>query len=163
VNATTISPYNASHRKQCIEIFHSNQPKFFHADELPLFEAFLASGSTNYFVLIIADRVVACGGWSIKDDGEAAGLAWGMVRAECHGHRHGTRLLAWRLGRIAEDPTIRRIEMDTSQHTIRFFEKFGFRVTNQQLDGYGPGLHRYDMVLDLDEQTRQNLQITSAP
>ncbi|MDG2286854.1 MAG: GNAT family N-acetyltransferase [Alphaproteobacteria bacterium] len=130
----------------------------FPRDELSLFANFLDHEATTYFVLIIEDRATACGGWSIYEDTVTAGLAWGMVRAEHHGHRHGTRLLAWRLGRIAQDPAIRRVVMDSSQHTIGFFEKFGFRVTTQQLDGYGPGLHRYDMVLELDEQTRPNLQ-----
>jgi hypothetical protein len=161
VNASTISPYDASHRKQCIGIFQSNLPKFFHDDELPLFEDFLDHEATNYFVVIIAKRVIASGGWSINEDGAVARLAWGMMRLECHGHHHGARLLAWRIGRIAEIPAISRITMDTSQHTIGFFEKFGFRVTGQQLDGYGPGLHRHDMVLELNEKTRENLQNAS--
>ena len=71
MNATTISPYNASHRKQCIEIFQSNLPKFFHDDELPLFENFLDHEAANYFVLTIAERVIPSGGLSKMKTGRS--------------------------------------------------------------------------------------------
>ena len=77
-----------------------------------------------------------------------------MVRLECLGQHHGARLLAWRLGRIAETPTTSPIGMDTSQHTVEFFKKFRFHVIGQQLDEYGPGLNCHDIVLELDEKTR---------
>jgi hypothetical protein len=51
--------------------------------------------------------------------------------------------------------------MDTSQHTVGFFKKFRFHVIGQQLDEYGPGLNCHDIVLELDEKTRQNLQNAS--
>ncbi len=39
------------------------------------------------------------------------------------------------------------IQLDTSQHTYRFFERFGFNVKQISKNGYGEGLDRYDMIL----------------
>jgi hypothetical protein len=150
VSPSKISAYNESHKSQCVTIFQSNQPKFFDDEELPLFTAFLDGLVTNYFVLEIEERVLACGGWLLKTEDGEAGLVWGMVHADFHGRRFGTWLLAWRLGQIANDLKIRSIVMDTSQHTTGFFEKFRFRTTKRTPDGYGPGLHRHDMVLELN-------------
>lgn len=43
-----------------------------------------------------------------------------------------------------------RIELDTSQHTQAFYARFGFTVERVVVNGYGPGLDRWDMALDLD-------------
>jgi len=39
------------------------------------------------------------------------------------------------------------IHLDTSQHTHKFFEKFGFIVRKISNNGYGEGLDMYDMIL----------------
>ncbi|SVC90586.1 uncharacterized protein METZ01_LOCUS343440, partial [marine metagenome] len=39
------------------------------------------------------------------------------------------------------------IHLDTSQHTYRFFEKFGFIVKQISKNGYGERLDKYDMIL----------------
>ena len=43
-----------------------------------------------------------------------------------------------------------QIHLDTSQHTYRFFEKFGFSVNQISKNGYGEGLDKYDMTLNKD-------------
>ena len=73
MNTSKISPYDTTHREQCIEIFQSNLPKFFHDDELPLFESFLDHEATNYFVLTIAERVIPSGGLSKMQMGRSRG------------------------------------------------------------------------------------------
>ena len=42
------------------------------------------------------------------------------------------------------------IHLDTSQHTHRFFEKFGFITEQITTNGYGEGLDKYDMTLNKD-------------
>ena len=44
-------------------------------------------------------------------------------------------------------PKSNKLFRDTSQHTYRFFEKFGFNVKQISKNGYGVGLDRYDMFL----------------
>lgn len=158
MTASEIRPYFAWDRSDCIEIFNSNRPKFFDAGELPKFAAFLDSLPATYFVLELNGQAAACGGWLPAKDGAAAELVWGMARAELHKTGLGTRLLTWRLREIAEAPGIRTIILDTSQHSVAFFEKFGFRVTRWRLDWYGPGLHRLDMSLELSDGLRNQIR-----
>ena len=157
MTASEIRPYLAWDRSDCIEIFDSNQPIYFDADEQPKFAAFLDSLPATYFVLELNGQAAGCGGWLPAKEGAAAELVWGMVRAELRGTGLGTRLLTWRLREIAKDPGIQTIILDTSQHSVGFFERFGFRVTRWRLDWYGPGLHRLDMRLDLSDAARRRL------
>ncbi|WP_258078827.1 hypothetical protein [Xanthomonas arboricola] len=46
-------------------------------------------------------------------------------------------------------PDVRRVILDTSQHTRQFYARFGFVVQQVTVDGYAPGLERWDMALDL--------------
>ena len=39
-----------------------------------------------------------------------------------------------------------------------FFARFGFRVVREVPDGYGPGIHRRDLSLDLDASTTARLR-----
>ena len=56
-------------------------------------------------------------------------------------------LLKYRLNHIKNNYPDTEIHLDTSQHTYRFFEKFGFNVKQISKNGYGVGLDRYDMFL----------------
>jgi ribosomal protein S18 acetylase RimI-like enzyme len=70
-----------------------------------------------------------------------------MVHLDYHRRGIGKALLAYRLNEIRRDPIIRRVTINTSQHTSAFFEKFGFTVERVVRDGYGPGLDRCEMNL----------------
>ena len=74
-------------------------------------------------------------------------MCWGMVRREFHGQGFGTRLLQERLKRLAALPNVDRVRMDTSQHTVKFYERFGFVVESVIKDNYAPGFDRIDMAL----------------
>ena len=56
-------------------------------------------------------------------------------------------MLGYRLNEIKNKYKDIEIHLDTSQHTYRFFEKVGFRVTQISKNGYGEGLDKYDMIL----------------
>jgi N-acetylglutamate synthase-like GNAT family acetyltransferase len=162
VSAAEIRPYLAWDRSDCIEIFESNRPEYFDAGELPIFTAFLDTLPTTYFVLEVSGQATGCGGWLPAEDGGGAELVWGMVRANLHKTGLGKMLLTWRLREIAKNPNISTVTMDTSQHSVGFFEKFGFRVTRWRLDWYGPGLHRLDMSRELSDGVRGRLGIGDA-
>ena len=62
-----------------------------------------------------------------------------------------------RLSWLGQHPEIELVKMDTTQHTVRFFEKLGFVVQKTEPDHYGPGLHRYDMTLSVSDDSRAEL------
>ncbi|MDO7874541.1 GNAT family N-acetyltransferase [Hymenobacter sp. ASUV-10] len=152
----TIRPYTPADRAACLAIFESNMPRYFAPDELPGFArwldaqdagrlAYAESLAEPYFVVEVAGQVVACGGLGIYLKQPLLTMAWGMVRNDLHHQGTGRALLQHRLQFAATHHPSYAVVLDTSQHTYPFFEKLGFQVTKVTPDGYGPGLHRYDM------------------
>jgi ribosomal protein S18 acetylase RimI-like enzyme len=144
----TVRPYVAGDLEDCLYVFASNVPEFFRAHERSEFEAFLSTLPGPYFVVRDDDgATVACGGYAVEND--TADLCWGMVRRENHGAGLGRRLTELRLAELHRDERVRRVRLHTSQYTVGFYERLGFRVTHVVAHGYDPGLHRHDMVLEL--------------
>jgi len=150
--AVILRPFETKDREACLEIFRSNQPKFFLDCERPQFATFLDALPGPYFVLCNGSgRVLACGGYAMEPSTGVASLCWGMVHNEFHAQGLGDRLLLERLDRLKSDPGVRCIRLDTSQHTTTFFARLGFVLKKTTSNGYGPGLDRCDMELHLVE------------
>ena len=101
----------------------------------------------TYFVLFNDFDLVACGGYGINKSQTKAGLSWGLVHSVHHNLGYGSYMLKYRLNEIRNNYLDIQIHLDTSQHTYRFFEKFGFSVNQISKNGYGEGLDKYDMIL----------------
>lgn len=149
--------YQPSDRAACINLFTSNVPVFFDPSELVLFENFLSkieSGLTgkpenkeeHYYVALNNGSIVGCGGIALRDSGDVVCMAWGMVDNALHKQGFGRELLKFRLQKMEEIYPEAKIVLDTTQHSFRFFEKFGFNITKITEDFYAPGMHRYDMI-----------------
>lgn len=149
-----IRPYLPNDRAACLAVFDSNLPEFFLATERTDYTADLDEfeagewGTATYLMLEEAGEVLACGGAYTRDDGRA-GLAWGMVRRDRHRQGLGQQLLRARLDWLLAQPAAREVWLDTSQHSAPFFGRFGFEIMRETPDGYGPGLHKLDLRLDL--------------
>jgi ribosomal protein S18 acetylase RimI-like enzyme len=141
--------YAEEDRDGCLGVFDSNVPRFFRVAERAEFAAFLRAPPGPYAVFV-ADKteVLACGGYAIRAEDGIASLCWGMVRADLHGCGLGGALARLRLEAVRHDPRVRHIVLNTSQHTVGFYERLGFRVTTVEKDGYAPGLDRCEMSAD---------------
>ena len=71
-----------------------------------------------------------------------------MVHPARQRQGHGRTLAQARLDRLRA-LGITHATLDTSQHTAPFYARLGFREVKRTPDGYGPGLHRVDMIADL--------------
>lgn len=154
----SIRKYKPFDRSACIEIFNSNIEKYFDHSELVGFEswldaqdrgvnAFKTSLSDHYYVYEVNNKVIACGGFYIYSNKPNASMTWGMVHNDYHKKGVGKELFEYRVNQVQEAYPQHTIILDTSQHTFKFFERFGFKVVNRTPDGYGNGLDRYDMIL----------------
>lgn len=157
VQIMTFRSYLPSDRAACIALFKSNMPKYFDPVELPLYEgwldaqdkgvkAFESDRAEHYFVAELNGNIVACGGISARGEKDAVSMTWGMVDNNLHKQGFGKAFLEFRIMTAEELYPGFEIELDTTQHSYTFFEKYGFSVIKFTEDAYAPGMHRYDMV-----------------
>jgi ribosomal protein S18 acetylase RimI-like enzyme len=150
-----LRPYTAADLEACCALFASNVPDFFLPGEVDDYRAYLAAHGGGYLVLLEEGHLAAAGGYAVSAEGEAT-LCFGLVERGRHRRGLGSVLLRERL-RLASDPAVQRVQLNTSQHNPEFFSRFGFAVTAIRRDGYGPGLDRVDMALELTAETRARL------
>ena len=150
-------PYIPDDKDSCINIFTSNTPNYFGVHELDDFRKFLDTLPCPYYVVTRNDGVLACGGDGVDNKKNTIVLAWGMARADLHKQGLGTFLLVERLKQIHRDFGETVVEIDTSQHSKGFFERFGFEAGSITENYYAPGLHRVDMQLVLNRERYSTL------
>ena len=103
-----------------------------------------------YFVLLDSSGcVVGCGGYALREETGIADLCWGMVVRELQGQGLGRELAGLRIEKIRKHHPVAVVALSTSQRTVSFYERLGFRTTSVEADGYGPGLDRCEMLMDL--------------
>ncbi|MEM8995016.1 MAG: GNAT family N-acetyltransferase [Acidobacteriota bacterium] len=142
-----IIDYSGEHQKDCVRVLESNLGQYFVEREIRDFVEFLEGEATvePYFVVINdAAEVAACGG--ITATADKAVLTWGLVEHRLHGKGIGQLLLRHRLRSIRERYGALPVEIETSQKTQGFFEKYGFRPVRRDEDGISKGLDRVLMV-----------------
>ncbi|WP_296247840.1 GNAT family N-acetyltransferase [uncultured Stenotrophomonas sp.] len=148
----SIRLYQPADANACLSLFDSNVPKYFTLAERADFEQFLQRDAQgcDYQLIEHDDRVVACGGLAIRNDGVAV-FCWGMVEHSVHRQGFGRQLSLARLQQARQSPNAKRVELSTSQHTQDFYAQLGFSVTRIVANGHGPGLDAVEMVLVLRE------------
>lgn len=137
-------------RAACLDLFDSNVPDFFLPAERAEFEAFLDDLPGPYFVYEPAGRILASGGYALAEEGRRADLCWGMVHRSLHRQGLGQGLARYRIDRARRHPGLREVALQTSQHTADFYRSLGFKVVDVEPDGFGEGMDRLDMRLDVE-------------
>ncbi len=162
-----VNPPKVTHRAYrpldkgaCLRIFESNVPRFILPHERSDFAAFLDGlPHTGYYLVLENEEgvVAACGGFSLKQEGEAT-LCWGMVDSDFQGLGIGGILRLLRLQLLCEIPNLKKVKLSTSRQDATFFEAYGFKATEVATDGYGPGMDRLEMEMILDEMTQEAIR-----
>lgn len=145
--------YTKENIDSCIKIFQSNVGKYFAEWEFAEFETFLnfQASKVPYFVGSDNDEIVACGGFEKHEN--SVTLIWGMVERSRHGEALGKMLLMYRLNRIFNELGKISVQIDTSQYTQGFYEKYGFIPTKVEKNGYKEGLDKVYMKFNWNELT----------
>jgi predicted GNAT family N-acyltransferase len=142
-----ILTYENDYRAQCIRAFDSNIGQYFDASEREEFIEFLDSLTSNskYFICLKNGQLLACGGIGLSQ--EIGSLAWGLVHRDFHGQGIGTTLTDYRLSYLKANSTIKKVRIETSQHTEGFYQKRGFVTTGSVINGFGEGIDCVSMEL----------------
>ncbi len=143
-----IRSYSRQDRQGCLDILDENTPEYFISSDRNSLDEFLAELPGPYFVGEEQGSVIACGGWAMES-GDVAVLTWGMVRRALHRRGIGRSMLRFRLDAIGREHRVSLVRLHTAQLARGFFAREGFRVVNVVPDGFGPGLDRVTMELEL--------------
>ncbi|MBT8080570.1 MAG: GNAT family N-acetyltransferase [Gammaproteobacteria bacterium] len=146
-NPIVFRRYCAGDRAACLALFDANCPQFFAPDERKDFEAYLAAEAADYRVATQESSVVGAFGVA-TDNRNDARLNWIMIDPACQGAGVGARMMHDAVA-IAGELDKRRLHIAASQHSASFFATFGAIEVTRKTDGWGPGMHRIDMVLNL--------------
>ena len=142
-----IQLYSADFLKPCLYLFQTNTPSFFAISEEKLFQNYLARRAINYYIFFDhRNTLVACGGYEYEIESKQIALTWGMVDSRLHNSGYGTLLTEYRIEKINTEHPQTDIILNTTQHTFKFYEQFGFQVEKITKNYYRKGLHRYDMM-----------------
>lgn len=143
----TFRPYCSSDDESCVSIFDANCPEFFAPNERDEYQRFLASTPDGYEICEVDG--LALGAFGLFDDGPGEkSLNWILLDPRSQGLGVGSRIMerVIQLGRAAEATGVR---IAASQKSAPFFEKFGAQALSNTTNGWGPGMHRVDMILPL--------------
>lgn len=155
--------YDSSDRAACLRCFDSNAPYYFLPQERIQLEEFLDHLPGPYFVIIDDDDLVACGGYAIGRVSGEADICWTIVRRDRHGHGVGNFLMTTIVAELLGLEDLRAARLETSQHTRAFFERWGFSAGEVVPHGFGPGLDRVEMRVELDDAERAHVWKTPVP
>lgn len=146
-NALTFSRYSIDDKKACLEIFDSNCPEYFSPNERDEYSNFLDGCPANYEICRNSDQLVGAFGL-IDVSEESAALNWVLLATESQGQGIGSTIMA-RVIESAQKTGISVVSIAASHKSAPFFARFGATSVKMTEDGWGPGMHRVDMVLSL--------------
>ena len=160
-DAPTFRAYSEIDRDRCLEVFDANCPASFAPNERAEYAAFLQSVPEGYEVCLVDGRVAGAYGLiptSRSDEPRRLRLNWIMIDPAVQGRGVGrammerveerARAVRERAG-VGVDETPLEIDIAASHVSAPFFARFGAEETVRTEDGWGPGMHRVDMVLPM--------------
>jgi GNAT superfamily N-acetyltransferase len=137
--------YQPADRDACVALFDANCPAFFAANERADYVKFLSTAAGSYELCLIEQQVAGGYGLAPHASGGLA-LRWIVLSPHLHGHGLGTRIMR----RVLETLRARRVpqlHIAASHKSAPFFAKFGAQELATIVNGWGPAMHRVDMLL----------------
>ncbi len=150
--------FGPAHRARCLELFDANSPEYFAPEERAEYAAFLTDPPDGYEVCVVGGEVA--GAYGLIGDGADDGLRlnWILLDPAVQGVGVGSaimrRVMASARSRLdrsgSSKPAGRFVDIAASHRSAPFFARFGAVEVRRTPDGWGPGMHRVDMLLAVD-------------
>lgn len=138
--------YSLSDKGSCLRIFDLNCPNNFSPNEREDYEVFLNNEARDYLVLIQEHRVIGAFGLSSLNP-KVGRLRWILLHPDFQGKGLGSEIMT-RVQTMAKAKNLDRVLISASQHSAPFFEAFGARTVEIISHGWGPEMHRHNMILN---------------
>ena len=138
-----IREFQNSDVPRLLKLLHLNTPEYFSESEEGDFVHYLENEIEHYFVLLVNDEIMGCGGFNLSDDKETGKISWDIFHPEGQGKGLGTALTNFRIERMKEIKSIKKISVRTSQLVYPFYAKFGLELKEIVEDYWAPGFDLY--------------------
>jgi ribosomal protein S18 acetylase RimI-like enzyme len=140
-----IRKYIDQDKEDVLNLLRLNTPTYFSAEEEKDLVYYLDNKMEYFFVLVISDKVIGCGGINFSEDKTVGKLSWDILNPNFQRQGLGTLLLYHRIALMKENKDIKRITVRTSQHVYKFYEKSGFKLMEKVKDYWAKGFDLYTM------------------
>ena len=139
--------YSPGHKAACLALFDANCPEYFSPGERSDYESFLEADSTAYELCFVRGRVAGAFGLMGNDPTQRS-LNWILLRPASQGQGIGADIME-RIILKAKAAMVDIVSIDASHKSAPFFEKYGAVEINRTENGWGPGLHKVAMTLQV--------------
>ncbi|MEM7432585.1 MAG: GNAT family N-acetyltransferase [Pseudomonadota bacterium] len=140
--------YTSGSKSDCLALFDANCPEFFLLNERAEYREFLEGELTGYEVCESNGKIVGAFGLEPEKEGPPS-ICWIMIHPGAKGQGIGSAMMQ-RAEKKARAMGADSIRMGASHLSAPFFARFGALEQNFIEDGWGPGMHRIDMIWNLD-------------
>ena len=138
--------FASADRGACLHLFDANCPQFFAPNERADYELFMTDASGDYQVCLLDGRIV--GAYGVLAEGPTGlALRWIVISPECKGRGLGSAIMQRVIGAVRATGPSARLYIGASHLSAPFFARFGATEVTRTPDGWGPGMHRVDMML----------------
>lgn len=141
----TIREYQTTDKDAVMELIKQNTPKYFAPEEAADLSNYLDNEIELYYVLVLYDKIVGCGGINFANDKTIGKISWDIIHPGYQGKSLGKQLLKYRVDILKSVDSVRKITVRTSQLVYEFYEKQGFALRETQKDYWAKGIDMYYM------------------
>ena len=139
--------FSVEDRQACLAVFDTNCPKYFAPNERQDYADYLGGNPSGYEVCLIDGAIVGAYGLSgVPSD--YLRINWILISAQNHGDGIGHQFMT-RILQISKQQSAKQIKIAASHLSAPFFAKYGAIDVKTTVDGWGPDMHRVDMVLSV--------------
>lgn len=141
----SIRPYSSTDKAKLLVLLDLNTPKYFATAEKVDFQNYLESEIEMYYVIIVENKIIGCGGVNFENEKTTGIISWDMIHPEFHGKGFGNALLQYRISGLKSLENLTNIIVRTSQMTFPFYQKQGFQIREIKPDYWAKGFDLYYM------------------
>lgn len=150
-----IRQYKATDKEQVLELIRLNTPGYFAPSEEEDLSLYLDEDSEHYLVVEENGKIIGAGGYNFVVGEGLARLSWDVIHPRVQGTGIGSNLTRFRIAEIRKHSSVKEIQVRTSQHVHKFYEKMGFSLL-QKVEGFwAPGFDLYDMRMLLSRSLKK--------